>query len=436
MEWTPLDTWIVVVAALCSVACALLGNFLVLRRLSLMGDAISHTVLPGLAGAFLLTGSRGVLPMLAGAVLVGVLTAWLVQAFQRGGRLDEGAAMGVVLTSLFALGLVMIRQAADRVDLDPGCVLYGSLELAPWDRVVVLGHSVPRAAVVNGAMVVINGLFVLFFFKELKLSSFDPAHATAMGVPAGVMHFVTMALVAATCVAAFESVGSILVIAMLIVPAATAHLLADRLWVMIGLSVLLAVMAAVMGHAGAILVPGAFGHGATTTAGMMAVACGLLFLVAAVFSPRSGYLGRLAGRLMLRLRIAREDLLADLWRESEGRYPLENPSSAGHSAGWRAWLVLARWQLAGGGEIRRAGDGRWTLTKRGRRRAGNLIRSHRLWEGYLAEKGGLAPSSVHRPAERLEHFTDPALVARLEQTTGNPPEDPHRRPIPDPQSES
>jgi manganese/zinc/iron transport system permease protein len=135
MSWTTLDTWIVVAGALTAASCALLGCFLLVRRMSMMGDAISHSVLPGLAAAFLITGSRDSLPMLAGAVIVGLLTAGLTQGLSRFGDVEESAAMGVVFTSFFALGLVLIVRAADTVDLDPGCVLYGAIELSPLDTV-------------------------------------------------------------------------------------------------------------------------------------------------------------------------------------------------------------------------------------------------------------------------------------------------------------
>ena len=123
MEWTFIDTWIVVVGALSAAACALLGNYLVLRRMSMMGDAISHAVLPGLAIAFLVTGSRDSLPMLVGAILIGVVTTLMIQGIDRLSGLDRGASMGVVFTTLFAVGLILIRQAADHVDLDPSLSL-------------------------------------------------------------------------------------------------------------------------------------------------------------------------------------------------------------------------------------------------------------------------------------------------------------------------
>ena len=201
MEWYSIDTWIVVVGALAAVACALLGNFLVLRKMSMMGDAISHAVLPGLAIAFLITEARASLTMFIGAAVVGVLTAVFTQWISRFGKVDEGASMGIVFTSLFAVGLLLIVQAADHVDLDPGCVLYGAIELTPLDvvwRPVLFGTTleVPRAALVLAGVTLLNVGFVVAYFKELRISSFDPELATTMGINSNLMHYMLMTLVA------------------------------------------------------------------------------------------------------------------------------------------------------------------------------------------------------------------------------------------------
>lgn len=302
MMWLPFDTWIVVVGALCAVACALPGCFLVLRKMSMMGDAISHAVLPGLAIGFLLTGSRASLTMFAGAAIVGVLTAVFTQWVSQFGRVDRGAAMGIVFTTLFALGLLLIVRAADHVDLDPGCVLYGAIELTPLDVVATFTVGdvlveVPRAAVVLTVVLLGNVLLIGLLYKEFNLSSFDPELATTLGINATAMHYLLMAMVAVTTVASFEAVGSIIVIAMLIVPAATAYLLTDRLGAMLALSAVLAVAAAGLGHLGALVVPGWFGFESTTTSGMMACAAGFLFVLVWVFSPTHGVLSRRRGSM-------------------------------------------------------------------------------------------------------------------------------------------
>jgi manganese/zinc/iron transport system permease protein len=280
MIWTGLDTWIVITGMLVCMGCALPGTFLMLNRQSMLSDGISHAVLPGLAVAFLLTGSREVMPMVLGAVTAGVLTALLTQAVQRLGQVEIGAALGVVFCGLFALGLILIRVASDRVDLDPDCVLYGSIETA----VVDVG-PVPRVAWVSGGLLLVNGLLTLLFYKELRLTAFDPALGTSLGFNADAVRLGLTVVASITAVLAFESVGSILVIAMMVVPAASASLVTCRLSMLLLLALAFAALSAGLGHLGAITLPGWVGGwlgypdlGATSSAAMMAVSAGMLFV--------------------------------------------------------------------------------------------------------------------------------------------------------------
>jgi manganese/zinc/iron transport system permease protein len=294
MNWSELDTWIVITGVLICAACALPGAFLMLNRQSMLGDGISHAVLPGLAIAFLLTNSRDVLPMVIGAVLAGVLTAVLTQAVQKYGQVESGAALGVVFCGLFATGLILIRVASDKVDLDADCVLYGSIETA----VVDVGR-VPRVALISGGLLLVNGLLTLLFYKELRLAAFDPALATTLGFNADAIRLGLTLVASVTTVLAFESVGSILVIAMLVVPAAAASLLTHRLHWLLILALVFAGLSAVLGHVGAITLPQLAGRwlnqpeiGATSSAAMMAVVAGVLFLMAWLVAQVRGRLRR------------------------------------------------------------------------------------------------------------------------------------------------
>jgi manganese/zinc/iron transport system permease protein len=220
---------------------------------------------------------------------------------------------------------------------------------------------------------------------------------------------------------------------MFVVPAATAHLCTDRLWVMIVVSALFAALAAVLGHVGAIVVPQLIGYRSTNTAGMMAVAAGLLFAGGALFAPRYGMLMKFARRRLLTLQILAEDALARLYRAEERSQ--RDPESAGPLAtDWPAGPLVQRAALAWlrlRGEIEQAAEtSRYALTDRGRRRAHALVRAHRLWEHYLVTTGGLAESRLHDSAERLEHFTDDELRRRLDDETASPRVDPHGAPIP------
>jgi manganese/zinc/iron transport system permease protein len=279
------DLWTMATAACCSVACGTLGCFLVLRRLSLLGDAIAHAILPGLAVAFLLSGTRDLTPMLAGALVAGLITAGLSAGLQRWGGVEPAAAIGVVFTTLFALGVVLISLVARSVDLDPGCVLYGLLEFVPLDTVAVAGMQVPRAFLWLAGTMLVNLLAIGVFFRELRLVSFDPALAAAMGISVGLVHHGLLALVTATAVVSFEAVGSILVVIMLVAPGATAHLLADRLTTMVAIAAAMAALAAVLGCLVAIWLD-------TSVAGMIAVASMGIFAAATLVAPRHGVVAR------------------------------------------------------------------------------------------------------------------------------------------------
>ena len=433
--WNSFDTWIVVAGVLCAVSSSLLGNFLVLRRMSMLGDAITHAVLPGLAVAFLVTESRSSVAMFVGAVIVGIFTALFSEWIRKIGRVDEGASMGVVFSSLFALGLVMIVQAADSVHLDADCVLFGEIDSVPLDTIFVGGMEVPRAVAVLSIVTVINAAFVLLFFKELKISSFDPALATAMGYSSGLMHYVLMTLVAVTAVACFECVGNILVVAMFVVPPATAYLLTDRLKIMIVLSIIIASLAAASGHVGAIVVPRWFGFGSVPSAGMMAVMVGLMFFVAAAFSPKHGVVVKMIRRRFLAWKILADDVVGLLYRIEE-----RNPDSLTSPAEMKDILltnsislgIVLRWlQQRGEVTVNETGNGKqYLLTETGRARARDLVRSHRLWEQYLNSQVGVAAEKLHDKAEQLEHYTTRDLRDQLDIATDSPEKDPHGREIP------
>jgi len=278
--------------------------------------------------------------------------------------------------------------------------------------------EMPRAVQTLGPALLVTLLYVTLFLKELKIVSFDPALAAAMGIGVAFVHYTLMAMVAAVTVASFEAVGSILVIAMLIVPAATGHMLSDRLLGLVAWSVVVAVASAILGYLGAV-------HWNTSVAGMMAVSAGGLFAIAVLLSPKHGIVSQIIRRLRLALRIAREDVLAQLFRDEEKK----SFAVAGRklAAGRLQWL--ARRQLHHRGDIAFRED-KWTLTESGRSIAAELIRTHRLWESFMSSQLQLPLSHVHEPADRMEHFTDPTLRDLLAQELADPILDPHGRSIP------
>jgi ABC-type Mn2+/Zn2+ transport system permease subunit len=388
-EW-----WTIAIGALCGAACAVPGCFLVLRRLSLVGDAVSHAVLPGIAIAFVLTGSRGVLPMLVGASLAGVCAVLFSRVLARIAKVADDAALGVVYSCMFALGVVVITRYASSVDLDPSCVLFGQLETVALERGV---FDAPRAfwtLLIGG---VITFVLLACVFKELKLAIFDEALAHAFGFKPKRLHALLMAIVAVVCVVSFEAVGSILVIAMLVAPPAAARLWTDRLIRMISLSVIFGVVSSPIGYIIAKLLD-------ASVAGMTALIASCWLGVSVLIAPKSGLLPMAWTRFRLRKRIAREDVLGVLYRRSEGR---EADIVARGALSLFAHIGLKR----RGWIMRQRGE--WVLTPSGRAEAERIIRSHRLWETYLASRVGLPVDHVHAPSEVMEHYIDAELAAKL-----------------------
>jgi manganese/zinc/iron transport system permease protein len=417
---------IVGVGALVGASCALLGCFLVLRRLAMLGDAISHAVLPGIVIAFLLTGSRSSLPMFVGAVLVGALTAFLVQLLSERG-VQGDAAIGVTFTTLFAVGVLLVSLYGSQVDLDLDCVLYGEIAYAPFDTITFAGRSLgPRALWTNGALLLVNAALVGVFAKQFKLCAFDPEMAAAVGIPVALFHYLLMGLVAATTVGAFESVGAILVVAMLIVPAATAFLLARRLSTMIAIAIALGVAASGGGYLLARVLD-------CSIAGAMATVGGGFFFLALLFSPSQGIVSRVVAQARIRARVGEEDVLLWAGRRREAAiagapagFTLDELARLGLTKDARTEAAAKR--LSRSGELAAEGS-RFVLTDRGAERATALLRRHRLYESYLGELG-YSPDHVHAPADRVEHYITPTITHEVEEAARHPALDPQGKAIP------
>ena len=264
-------------------SCALLGCFLILRKMAMVGDAISHAVLPGIVLAFLISGSRDSVTMLAGAGLIGILTTFLIEFLHKKARLQTDASIGVTFTWLFAVGVVLISLFAGKVDLDQDCVLYGEIAYVPLDLIVTGDGTImgPRALYIVGAILLVIIIFIVVGYKELFLTTFDPAYASAIGISTTLWHYLLMGAVSATTVASFESVGAILVVALLIAPAATAYLLTDNLKWMLVIACAAGVLSSVTGYYLAVWAD-------SSIAGAIASMTGVLFAIALVFSPTHG----------------------------------------------------------------------------------------------------------------------------------------------------
>ena len=299
------STEIQLIAAVTAVACALPGAFLVLRRMAMMSDAISHTVLLGIVIGFLLVGDLDSPWLILGAALTGVLTVALVEMLNRTGLVKEDAAIGLVFPALFSAAVILISRLARGVHLDIDAVLLGELAFAPFDRWQVAGLDLPRGLVVMGVILVANVVLITLFYKELKLATFDGELAAALGFSPVLLHYGLMGMVSVTAVGAFDVVGSILVVALMIAPPSAAYLLTDRLSRLLLYSGGLGALAAVGGYALARALD-------ANIAGSMAAVAGLLFLLAWAFAPQRGLLSMAVRRSQQKLTFAQTMLTIHL----------------------------------------------------------------------------------------------------------------------------
>lgn len=304
------DLIIILTAVLVVIPCALLGSLLILRQMSMMGDAISHAVLPGIVLAFFITESLGPVVSVLGAGVFGLLTALLVEALKNTGRVKEDSSIGIVFTALFALGVFLIARYGGNVHLDLNHVLYGEIAFSPLNALIIGGVDLgPRSFWTLGLVTVLAVAFVGLFYKELKIATFDPGLAAAVGFSPVLIHYLLMGAVSMTVVGAFDAIGAILVVAFLIAPAATAYLLTERLSHMMALAVGAGVFSAVTGYYLSSL-------GDVSVSGTMASVTGVLFVAALLFSPSRGLVAAAARRRRNRQTFARGLLLARV--ESSG----------------------------------------------------------------------------------------------------------------------
>lgn len=302
---------IMIVGALVGASCGLVGSLLVLRRLALLGDAISHSVLLGIVLVFWATGSRSPVLMAIGAGAVGILTVALVSWIQHTGLVKEDAAIGLVFPFLFAIGVVIVSRFPAQVHIDVDAVLYGEIAYVPLYRFEILGWDLGTQAFWTvGAMLAIDLLFVAVLFKELKLSTFDAGFTAAIGMSPVLLHYLLMGFVSATTVVAFDAVGAILVVALLIVPAATAQLLTRRLSHVMMMSVAIGAGSSVAGYWIARLINGSI-------AGAIATALGLIFLTAFLFSPAQGVIAGFVRRSRQRRIFIRDLVVAHIGARRE-----------------------------------------------------------------------------------------------------------------------
>ncbi len=278
---------IILTGSFVALACSLLGTFLVLRKMSMVADAISHAVLPGLVVAYLVSGSRASFPMLIGAAAFGMITTVLIELFQKRFKLQMDASIGVTYTALFAIGVIMISSLTGKIDLDQDCVLYGEIAYVPLDLWITPNgiNMGPYTTWIIGIAALLVLAFVLIGYKGLKVTTFDENYAISLGIATSFWQYALMSMVSLTTVVSFEAVGAILVVAFFIIPPATAYLWTDKLKRMLWLSCFFGILSAGLGYSLAVWINGSI-------AGAMATVAGFFFMISFLFNPHSGILVR------------------------------------------------------------------------------------------------------------------------------------------------
>ena len=272
-----MDLVIIITACLVAVTSSIIGCFLILRKMAMVGDAISHSVLPGIVIAFMLGGTLGSWYLLLGAAAFGILTTFLIEFFNKRGGMQHDATIGVVFTSLFALGIILVTVYARDVDIDQDCVLYGELDHVAFEEgKSIFGLLIPYTILRLSVMLLCVLALVVFGYRGLFLTTFDPAYAATIGISVMAWHYILMAAVSLSTVLSFGSVGAILVVAFLITPPATAYLLSDKLKQMILLSLVFGVSGSVVGYYFAAAIDGA-------TSAAIASVLGAQFIVVFAF---------------------------------------------------------------------------------------------------------------------------------------------------------
>lgn len=286
MDFWQNDFWIILSGSLVAMSCALLGCFLVLRKMAMVGDAISHSVLPGIVIAFFLSGSLSSWTVMIGATSLGLLTTLIIEFLNKRGGIQADAAIGLTFTFLFAVGVIMIAMNSGNLHIDQDCVLHGEIAYIPLDTgTVINGIEIPRQPMILGSLFLVVLTILIFGYRGLFLTTFDPEYSDAIGMRTNFWHYLLMGAVSFATVVAFESVGAILVVAFLIVPAATAYLLTDHLPTMLVISCIVGILSAASGYYLAVFLDGSI-------AGAISTMMGVFFTLAFLLAPRHGFIAR------------------------------------------------------------------------------------------------------------------------------------------------
>ncbi len=430
-------------ALLCAVsacvACALLGSILVLRRQSLMGDALAHAVLPGIVISFLISGSQKIMPVFIGAIIAAFIASILISYLEEQVKFSASTAMGVVFSFFYALGIFLMEVAAGQnVDLDPNCLLYGQLETIFWTENLSTSYShlslldnlsfMPAEVYSSLAVLLLSIVFIVICYKEILISSFDAQFAALQGSKPRFLTFLLMGLVSAAIVVSFQVLGSILVIALLICPGVCARFYTDKLNYHILISCSAAILMVLLGYFFAVYVPEFFNISSLNAAGGISFFAGIVLLISICFAPKYGVIFQIKRRKSLALKVSMEDILGLLYRLFETK---ENVTESELKNFFLDNSLFSKslTHLYSMGHLKNF-DQHLVLTDSGISAGQALVRKHRLWENYLVSKVGLRSDHVHETAMHVEHFTSSEIEEKLATEQENTHTDPHGKPIP------
>ena len=392
------------------ISCGLIGTYIMLRRMSLIGDALAHAVLPGVVVSFMVAG-KSEIALFIGAVVSGIVTVLLIGFVNRNSKIKEDTSIGIIFTGAFALGILLVSQLK-QVHIDLSSYLFGD----------VLGVSTGDITLSLIIMVVII-LCILLFYKQLLLTSFDPTMALTIGISTTLVHYMLMTLLSMSIVAGLQSVGVILIIAMLITPPATAYLLSNNLKKILFLSPMFGTISAVAG----LYLSYHFNFASGASIVLVAVA---LFLLAFLFSPKEGVVTRLFRRRAATKLVLIEDVIKLSFRFAEETDKTGLTDRIANELGISNSRVESAIRILINKGLMQKTNGSFLLTEEGRKYATRLIRTHRLWETYITREKVTDMEHVHPEAEKVEHVLTEDMVNELDEELGYPEKDPHGSDIP------
>lgn len=392
------------------ISCGLIGTYIMLRRMSLIGDALAHAVLPGVVVSFIVAGKSEV-ALFFGAVVSGILTVLLIGFVNRNSKIKEDTSIGIIFTGAFALGILLVSQLK-QVHIDLSSYLFGD----------VLGVSSGDITLSLIIMVVII-LCILLFYKQLLLTSFDPTMAMTIGISTTLVHYMLMTLLSMSIVAGLQSVGVILIIAMLITPPATAYLLSDNLKKILVLSSLLGMLSAVIG----LYLSYHFNFASGASIVLVAVT---LFMLAFLFSPKEGVATKLIKRRGASKLVLIEDVIKLSYKFAKDSNKTVLVDKIANELGISNSKVESAIKTLLNKGLMTSDNGSYTLTEDGLKYATRLVRTHRLWETYVIKENVMDAGDIHPEAEKVEHVLTEDFVDELDEELGFPEKDPHGSDIP------